>query len=159
MVNPEKPREEPDELILKLRHFCSFQERCTAEVLDKLHRLGASGKTIPGIVEQLKKENFLNDERYAGAYARGKFRINGWGRIKIRYELARHHVPEEIISQGLKEIGEEEYAETLRELVRKKFNEIKGEKKLTVRNKIFTFVSAKGFESGLISEALKELNI
>ena len=100
------------------------------------------------IIEQLEKEKFLDDRRYAAAFASGKFRINKWGRRKIRYELAGRGIPGSVISKGLEEIDGDEYMDVLRELVLKKYSEIKGGKKLTVRNKIFTFVSGKGFESG-----------
>jgi regulatory protein len=153
------PLPEDDEVLQKLRHFCSFQERCTADVEEKLHSLGTARLKFPAIIEQLKKEKFLDDVRYAGSFASGKFRINRWGRRKIRYELAARGIPEEIITRGLAEIDEEEYMQVLRDLVRKKASEIKGEKKLTIRNKIFTFASGKGFESDLISTAINELKI
>ena len=148
-----------DDALQKLRHFCSFQERCTSEVKEKMYALGVPKAKQNGIIEQLEKEKFLDDRRYAAAFASGKFRINKWGRRKIRYELAVRGIPETVISKGLEEIDEDEYIELLRELVRKKYSEIKGEKKLTVRNRIFTFVSGKGFESDLISEAINELKI
>jgi regulatory protein len=159
MDKKREPSDETDEILRKLRHFCSFQERSTSEVKEKLHSLGAAKDKFPGIIEQLRKDNFLNDERFAGAFAHGKFRINRWGRVKIRYELAGRGIPAEVISKALEEIDEDEYLAVIRELVQKKLNEIKGQKKLTIRNKIFTFVSGKGFETGLISEVIKEMNI
>src|SRR5512133_577981 len=152
-------RYDPDDALQKLRHFCSFQERYTAEVREKLYSLGGPQAKQGENIEQLEKEKFLDDRRYAAAFASGKFRINKWGRRKIRYELAGRGIPESVISTGLEEIDEDAYMELLRELVRKKYSEIKGGKKLTVRNKIFTFVSGKGFESDLISEAINELKI
>ena len=160
MSDSRRPISEGNDAVLqKLRHFCSFQERCTAEVEEKLTSLGAGKGQAPALIEQLRKEKFLDDERFARTFARGKFRINRWGRVKIRYELAGRGIPEEIIRKGLEEIDEEEYLEAINNLVRKKLNEIKGQKKLTIRNKIFTFVSGKGFEADLISSAIKELNI
>jgi len=159
MVNEYNGPQKTDEVLQKLRHFCGFQERCTADVEEKLQSLGVPRAKWPGIIAGLRNEHFLDDMRFAGAFARGKFRINRWGRKKIRYELSGRGIPEEIIGRGLEEIGEEEYLEVIRELVLKKLNETKGGKKLTVRNKIFTFVTGKGFESGLVSEAIKELNI
>ena len=135
------------------------QERCTSEVKAKLRGLGADDARIDEILPQLRKEKFLDDERYSRAFARGKFRNNRWGRIKIRYELAGKGIPGEIITLGLEEIGEEEYLDVIRDLVQKKSSEIIREKKLTVRNKIFTFVSGKGFETDLITSIIKELNI
>jgi regulatory protein len=159
MKNDRPPLPEEDDVLQKLRHFCSFQERCTADVEEKLHGLGTARSKFPAIIEQLKKENFLNDARFAGSFASGKFRINHWGRRKIRYELAGRGIPDEVITCGLEEIDEEEYMLVLCDLVRKKSSEMKGEKKLTIRNKIFTFASGKGFESDLISKAINELNI
>ena len=158
MKQADRP-EKISELLQAARHFCSFSERCTSEVTGKLRSLGAETTAIPPILHQLRQEKFLDDERYARAFTRGKFRNNHWGRIKIRYELEGKGIPDDIILLGLDEIGEDEYLDMIRNLVQKKSSEIKGEKKLTVRNKIFTFVSGKGFETDLITSIIKELNI
>lgn len=153
------PAEERSEVLQKLRYFCSSRERHTAEVTEKMKCLGIPVSEFSSLAEELRKEKFLDDRRFAGAFARGKFRINRWGRLKIRLELAGRGIPGELIAEGLLEIDEEEYRSVIRNLVLKKFNEIKGEKKLTIRNKIFTFVSGKGFEPDLVSETITELNL
>jgi regulatory protein len=148
-----------DDALQKLRHFCSFQERCTSEVEEKLVSLHVPSSLHEAIIDQLRNEKFLDDRRFATAFSRGKFRINKWGRRKIRFELSTRGLPEAVISLGLGEIDEVEYMETLQDLITKKAAEIKGGKNLTVRNKIFTFVSGKGYESDLINEAIKQLNL
>mgnify|MGYP000864398607 CR=1 FL=1 len=148
-----------EDALQKLRYFCSFQERHTAEVKGKLVSLGVPAAMHEPVIERLRAEKFLDNTRFAGAFARGKFRINKWGRKKIRHELAGRGIPEAVIIKGLEEIDEAEYMDTLRELVSRKFKEIKGEKKLTVRNKILTFVTGKGYETDLVLEAINELKI
>lgn len=152
-------REEEEELLNKLRHFCSFRDRCTSEVEKKLQSLNVVPAQRPGLLDRLRSEKFLDDRRYAGSFARGKFHNNRWGRVKIAYELAGRGLPGNIIREGLEEIDEEEYVAVVIDLIRKKSKEIKDEKKFPIRNKILTFVSRKGFEAELVSKVMNELKI
>ena len=152
-------REEEEELLNKLRHFCSFRDRCTSEVEQKLQSLNVVPAKRPGLLDRLRSEKFLDDRRYAGSFARGKFHHNRWGRVKIAYELAGRGLPGNIIREGLEEIDEEEYVAVVIDLIRKKSEEIKDVKKFPIRNKILTFVSRKGFEAELVSKVMNELKI
>jgi len=114
---------------------------------------------IAAIVKQLNHEGFLHEERFAKSFVRGKFGINKWGRIKIRFELKNRHIPEKLITIALMEIDEEDYLKTLRQLIQKKMGEIKTEKSLNIRDKIINFAVAKGYEFDMILEALKTLKL
>jgi regulatory protein len=146
-------------ILQKIRHFCSYQERCISEVEEKLKELAVQRKKIPEIINQLQKEGYLNEERFAKAFAGGKFRLNKWGRYKIEFEMRIRGVPELIVQEGLAEISEDEYIQTLRELIIHKHNEIKMKKSANIREKIINFAYGKGFETELILEILKELKI
>ena len=148
------------ELILsRIRHFCAYQERCSREVDHKLMQWNVSSDKTRKIMHHLKEEGFIDEERFARIFVRGKFHINKWGRAKIRYELKSRTIPEYLVTKAMGEIGEDDYMRTIRELVLKKMSEINKEKHLNIREKIITFVTGKGFEFDLISKVLTELKI
>ena len=72
---------------LKLEYYCSYQERCHLEVVDKLKQLGMTKPEVDELVVHLIQNDFLNEERFARAFARGKHRIKSWGKIRIVNEL------------------------------------------------------------------------
>jgi len=146
-------------IIARIHHYCAYQERCSLEVDRKLMQWNVSAVKIRKIMRYLQEEGFIDDERYARMFVRGKFHINKWGRVKIRYELRNRTIPEHLVNKAIGEIGEDDYLGTIRELVLKKMSEIKNEKHLNIREKIITFVTGKGFEFDLISKVLTELKI
>ena len=93
--------------LLKLQSYCAYQERCHNEVMTKLRDLGVYGDKADEIVAQLITDNFLNEERFAVSYARGKFRIKRWGKIRIRQELKLRQIPEYSIKKAMAEIDAE----------------------------------------------------
>jgi regulatory protein len=141
----------------RIRKFCGYRERCTSEVMHELAGWGVRTEAAEKLADELRKEGFLDDGRFARAFAGSKFRINRWGRVKIRMELAAKRIPEPLITLGLQEIGEEDYQSVLTELIEKKSHEIRGEKKWTIRHKLFNFALGKGFESDLVIETLNNL--
>ena len=156
-----KPYSETDqELILqKIRYFCSYQERYTREVVEKLKDWAVQRQKIPGIINRLQQEGFLNEKRFVKAFCGGKFRTNKWGRQKITFELKIRGIPESMIPVGLAEIDEKEYRITLKNLILRKQAETGSEKNLNARVKIVNFVSVKGYEMNLILEIMKKLHI
>jgi regulatory protein len=110
-------------------------------------------------LNNLQSEGYIDEERYARVFVRGKFHINKWGRVKIRYELKNRTIPDHLINKAMEEIGDDDYERTIRELVLRKMSEINTEKHLNIREKIITFVTGKGFEFDLISKVLTELKI
>ena len=159
MTIPYSPDEPLAPLLQKLEHFCAYQERCALEVRQKLSEWKVPAAKVDAIIQHLKENGFLDDARFARIFAGSKFRHNKWGRVKIRYELKRRHIPEAIISEAMELISEEEYVKTIRELILKKQQEIKEGKNLNIREKIITFVIGKGFEFDPVAEVLKELKI
>ncbi|MGE5425342.1 MAG: regulatory protein RecX [Syntrophothermus sp.] len=151
----------PDDAMVmqKIRNFCSFQERYVREVEEKLRDWAVQKRKISSIVQQLKKDNYLNEERFARSYASGKFRNNKWGRVKIEFELSIRGISEELTSKAIQEIPEEDYQITLQNLILSKQKEIKPEKVLNVRDKILNFVSGKGYETSLVIDLMNKLKI
>lgn len=152
-------KDDQEAIIERIRHYCSYQERCRQDVENKLVQWRISPSRIRKILHELKNEGFLDEERYARIFVRSKFHINKWGRIKIRYELRNKSIPEYLVNKAMEEIGEDDYLRTIRELVLKKMSEIKNGKHLNIREKIINFVAGKGFEFDLISKVLTELKI
>lgn len=146
-----------DIILAKLRHFCAFQERCIHDVEEKLHEWKVGQKHAEKIIEQLVQEDFLNEERFAKSFASGKFRINHWGKTKIIYELERRQVPDLIIQIGLEEIDDQEYEETLKEVLQRKVREIKEKDPFKKKQKLIAFAAQRGFDYGLIKHVLGEM--
>jgi len=146
-------------VLQKIQYFCSFQERCIRDTEEKLKDWAVQKKLIPAIISELKKEDYIDEERFAKVYAGGKFRVNKWGRKKIEFELKMRHIPDDLIRRGMEEIDEDEYQKVLMDLIRKKQKEIKQDNNPIIREKIIAFVYDKGYEIEKIVNALNELNI
>jgi len=145
-----------EQALQKLKHYCAYQERCHQEVKEKLYDLGVWKKDHDEIIATLIEENYLNEERFAIAFAGGKFRIKQWGRVKIKYELKQKQVSEYCIKKALKQIEEEEYLKTLAKLANQKYASLKGEQYLVRKKKTLDYLAGKGFEPELIRGFLEK---
>ena len=135
----------------RLRKFCAYQERCHSEVRTKLIKMEVYGDTLEEIMSQLVSEDFLNEERYARSYARGKFRMNRWGKFKIRMHLKQKRVSEYCIEKGMTEIEEEVYIEVIDQLLETK---LRGKTDFASRQKAKASLIRKGFEPELVGQRL-----
>ena len=147
----------PEQAFQKIKQFCAYQERSHREVTEKLYSFGLFKKEVEIQITQLIEENYLNEERFAIAFAGGKFRIKQWGRVKIKYELKQKGVSTFCISLALKEIEEDVYLETLKTLATKKWESLKGEQYLNRQAKTTSYLLQKGFENNLISTIINEI--
>lgn len=141
----------------KMKNWCAYQERSQFEVRNKLFEYGIFNEEAENIISQLIQENFLNEERFALAFARGKFRIKRWGKIKIKLELKQHKVSEYCISKALKEIDGSEYFATLEKIIEKKTKEVKESNKIKKQYKIIKYAMSRGYEQDIIMDAIKNL--
>lgn len=142
--------------VLKMQRYCAYQERSHNEVRSKLIEIGVYGDTIDQVLIELIQENFLNEERFAKAFARGKFNVKRWGRIRIKQELKLHKISAYCLKKAMEEIPEEDYLKTLQELVRKKSELLQEEDNYKLRIKLFAYVHQKGYETPLINIVLDE---
>lgn len=147
----------PKEALLKLEHFCAYQERCHAEVIAKLYSLKMTSDEIDFIVVQLIESNFLNETRFACSFARGKHRIKFWGRIRITNELKARQISSTTIALALKEISPEEYETTFEQLSERSWNAISEKNILKKRKKFCDYMLRRGYESNLVYDKVKEL--
>lgn len=151
----QKKRLSKEEALQKLKHYCAYQERSHREVKEKLYSFGLNKQDVDESISLLIEEDYLNEERFAQSFARGHFRSKQWGRVKISYELKMKGVSAYCIQKGLKEIDEEEYEKTLKEVIAKKAASLpKTEKTYIIRQKVAAFAMQKGFEGPLIQKCL-----
>lgn len=141
------------EALLKLQHYCVYQDRCHQEVRSKLLELSVYGDDLEEIMALLVEENYLNEERFARSFARGKFRVKQWGRIKIKQQLKARQISDYCIKKGLEEILEEDYLASIRLLVSKKLNEDTSNE---ARQKVAQYLIRKGYETHMVWETLDE---
>jgi len=141
----------------KAAKFCAYQERTQQEVRNKLYEYGLNPDEVEEVICELITENFINEERFAQIYARSKFRQKKWGRIKIRQHLKQKGVSQYCIQKGLAEIEEEEYQETLLELLTKKNPQIKAKHFLEKKQKLSQYALSKGYELEAVLEQIKQL--
>ena len=137
-----------------MQQYCALQERSHYEVRNKMMLLGMYEEEIENIIAKLIDDNFINEERFALAFAGGKFRIKKWGRIKIKSELKAHRVSDYCIKIALNELAQRDYLKTLKEVIEKKAKEIKGKSEREKKMKLAHYAISRGFESDLIWEVL-----
>lgn len=146
-----------DEALKLLENYCVYQERCHKDVEQKLFELKLIPEAKEKILLHLMKHNFLNEERFAKAFVRGKFLNNNWGKQKIINELKFKNLSTYTIKSGLKEIADNEYLVKLQNLAQKKLTLIKEPNKYKKRAKLAQYLIAKGFESHLVYAACNNL--
>ena len=141
----------------KLEHYCSYQDRCHDEVEQKLKGMNMIQQASDVIIAHLIEHNFLNEERFARSFARGKFRIKKWGRIRIKNELKLRNISRYNLDVALKEIPDDEYFSAFDELAEKQWENIRESDIQKKKKKLFDFLMRKGFESNLIYNKISEL--
>jgi regulatory protein len=146
-----------EDALKKLQRYCAYQDRCHQEARRKLLDLGIYGDDLEEIISELISDNFLNEERFARSFARGKFRIKGWGKMRIKRELQVRKVSEYCIKKGLSEIEPEAYRNRLREVMIGYVGRLREEQPFKVRDKLFQYVYRRGYETPLIRSVIEEL--
>lgn len=148
----------PQQALQKAKHYCAYQERSHAEVKEKLYGFGLYKKEVEELLSTLIEENYLNEERFAIAFAGGHFRTKHWGRVKIKYQLKQKQVSEYCIKKALKTIDEDDYQQTLQKLFDGKLKTLKSEKNIFIKKrKLQDYLLQKGFEMELIRELLSKI--
>ena len=139
---------------VKAAKYCAYQERTQQEVRDKLYSYGLYSDAVEEVLSELISEGFVNEERFAQAFARGKFRNNKWGRIKIEIGLRQKGLSDYCIQSGFREINEEAYRDTLQALIQKKWDALEGEEPYARKHKTARYALGKGYESELVWKIL-----
>lgn len=137
--------------------LCSRQEQCTSHIREKLRSWSVSEKDEEKIILKLTEEKFLDDGRYAGFYAKDKFKFNAWGRVRISHMLRQKKINEALIETALSQIDDEQWYEACLLQLRGKSSKLKEENPYHRKGKLFRYAAGHGFEPDLIYRALDQL--
>jgi regulatory protein len=143
-------------LQLKLETYCAYTERCTADVVKKLWEWKVPAQLHERLLTHLQENRFLDDERYAAAFAQGKFRMKGWGNNKIKAGLRAKYMQDDTIQEALEQVEEEGYKEKLFALMEKKSATLKETHPQQRKAKLFRYGVQKGYEAALVLEWLEQ---
>ena len=157
MINPKDKSYSSKEVRQKLEHYCAYQDRCHQEVYQKMFSFSLTAHEKEELMVYLIDNNFLNEERFAQSFTRGKHNYKNWGKIRIVNELKARNISSTIIKIALKEINDPLYLETFEELSEKHWNTINESNLMKKRKKFCDFFMRKGWENSLIYEKVREL--
>jgi regulatory protein len=152
-----KKRFTPSEALSKIYKYCAYQERSHHEVKKKLFDYGLHSDEVDQILSKLITDGFVNEERFAKAFAGGKFRMKKWGRVKIEKELNALGLSRNCISRGMKEIVDDDYQKTLRQLLEKKNNLLNEANSFVRKDKLAKYAIGRGYEPDLVWRTIKEI--
>jgi regulatory protein len=147
-----------EKALLRAQKYCAYQERSQQEVRDKLYSFGLHKREVENAIAELITSGFLKEERFANAFAGGRFRMKGWGRIKIAQALKQKRVSESLIRQALKSIDEKDYLDELKKILTEKSKKIHEKNPLKKNYKVAQYAISRGFEAELVWEMLNEKN-
>ena len=153
---PRKPIT-PNNAFLRLATLCARCEQAEGDLRKKLRDWGIASSDADAIIDRLKQERYLDNERYARAYCRDKLRFNGWGRIKIAFMLKGKGIEQEFIDAALAQIDEEQYVTILNEALEAKARSLKDKDQQQVRASLLRFAASRGFETNLIFPAVARI--
>jgi regulatory protein len=143
----------------KIYKYCAYQERTHLEVKNKLFEYGLGSNEVDMLLTQLISDGYLNEERFAKTFAGGKFRIKGWGRMRITNELEAKGLTKNCIQLGLREIDQTEYEKALEKVLKKKSEAVHEDDDYVRRDKIARYAIQRGFEPELVWRWIKEMGI
>jgi regulatory protein len=145
-----------EEILFKLQRYCTYQDRCHQEVRTKLLKLEVYGDLLEEIIVELIKDNFLNEERFAKSFSRGKFRQKKWGKVKISNQLMSRNISEYCINRGLQEIDEEEYIDSIKTLIEYQLEKNSDLQPIERKHKCYQYLIRKGYEVDLVLQYLPD---
>ena len=153
---PAKPLT-PDQVLDKMAKYCAYQERCTKDVRNKLKAFDISENEKVKILDYLMDNRFVDDERFAKSFVRGKVNQSGWGLNKIRFHLMQKGIANETIDEALGQTDEEAYRQRLIEILKTKSKTVKADSDYEKKCKLASYAMQKGFERSLVWDVLKGL--
>ena len=146
-----------EEIKRKMERYCVYQDRCHFEVEQKLREFRLISIAKEEVILHLMQQDFLNEERFAKSFARGKFNIKKYGRVRISLELKRRNISEYNIKSALKEIDNQTYLKTLDELAKKRVDLLKESNPFKKKKKLTDYLIRKGYEYNLVFEKVNQL--
>ena len=147
----------PQEALHKAAAYCSSGEQCCYDISEKLKKWGIEDSEASKIIEYLIKQRFIDEARYAKGFTNDKF--NKWGKTKIAYALRQKKIPETLIDEALYNINEEQYRDTLLQILENKQKNTKAADKYDLHAKLFRFAASKGFEPDIIQSVIQSMKL
>ena len=146
-----------EQALSRIQRYCTYQDRCHIEVERKLTEMRMIPQAKEQIIMSLIEDDYLNEERFALAFVKGKFRIKKWGRIRLKAELKKRKISKYLIKSALEQISEKDYLFTFEELVNRKANSIKADSILLKKKKLADYLIYRGWESSLVNNKVNQL--
>ena len=146
-----------EQALSKLQKYCTYQDRCHIEVERKLTEMRIIPQAKEHIIMSLIDGDYLNEERFALAFVKGKFKIKKWGRIRLKAELKKRKISKYLIESALKQISEKDYLFAFEELANRKANSIKANSILLKKKKLADYLIYRGWESNLVYKKVNQL--
>ena len=144
------------EILKKIENYCSYQERCKKEIIEKLFTLNLDQSELDDVINHLINNDYINEERFALAFTQGRFRIKKWGKIKIILELKKRAIDVNLINKAINQITDSDYIGTFDKLSLKKYESLTGSKD-SKKRKFISFLSYRGWEYDLIIRKVNDL--
>lgn len=144
-------------VLARARQLCATREYCVSDIRSKMASWGTDEHEAEKMIAILKKEKFIDEARYAGAFARDRFRYQKCGKVKIAAAMKLKHIPSDIIAEGMATIDESEYRDALREILAVHRKNIKSKNQYDLRGKLMRHALAKGYESHLVYEMIGDI--
>jgi len=151
------PRLTPSQARGKIEYYCAYRERSQVEVREKLYQYGLTPPEVEQLIAELIEGNFLNEERFACAYVRGKFEQKKWGRLKISQGLYRHKISPYLLKKAFAQIDAQDYQQTLSAILVKKWRSLKVGNSFQKKGRVAVYAISRGFESDLVWDELTNL--
>lgn len=143
----------------KIERYCAYQERCHKEVCDKLYSFGLNSSEVAELQSEMVKKGFLNEERFARAFAGGKFRQKKWGRKKIIHELKLRQISTYCINKAISEIDDDVYSGSLQKTAEKYALKVKASSNAVRKQKTLKYLLGKGYEYDICQEILRTISL
>ena len=151
-------KEKYNEILIRLKRYCKYQERCKSEIEVKLNSLEIPDKMKKSIIHELSVKDFFNNKRFSNEYVVGKFRNKNWGKIKIKYNLKCKFIEKNIIDEAIKKIPEDEYISTFYKMADKEWKNRTNLDLITRKRRFYKTLQSRGWEFDLINRFMSKIN-
>ena len=141
----------PENALARCAALCSRSEQAEHDIRMKLRGWGIGDIDSDKIVARLVDGRYLDEERFARAFVRDKFRFGGWGRLKIAYALRQKHVAADVVDEAMNEIDPGDYESALEKLMQSKYRAVKSREKMKAKAALMRFAIQRGFEPDMVA--------
>lgn len=137
--------------------LCARSEQAPGDIREKLVKWGLNPGEASQVLTRLIEQGYIDERRYARAFVNDRFRFNGWGRIKIAYQLRLKGISSDLIDEAMAAIDEEQYRERLLDLLRAKWRDVSSREPRAAWAAMMRFAASRGFEAGIAGECVKQV--